>query len=178
MGEVAKVLTPLDELGIAKALERAYVTLFGHPPPIQVMGVAWAQIALENAHGKAIWCHNFGNITGVAKESGDYYTLATSEQTMPGVWERKTMKYAAHGTAEDGAAAYWRLVTGSHYAGAYGFFVKGDASGAANELHSLGYFTANPGPIAISFGRLYEHFQGKLAAELEPIDDDDDLANA
>src|SRR6266404_3888217 len=155
--KVDRTATPLTELEVANVLQQAWIALFGQMPTSQVLGVGWAQIALENDHGRAIWNNNFGNIT-TAGHSGDFYELQTKEQIHPGDWKEVTMKYAAHTTPEDGAEAYWKLVTGAHYAPAFRFFETGEAHAAAMELHALGYFTANAEPIALSFARLYDHF--------------------
>lgn len=169
MSEIDRVRTPLSELEVGRALRDGYVALFGRDPSFNVLGVGWAQIALENAHGNAIYDFNFGNITGTG-EGGDYYTLATDEQVKPGVWKNMTMKYAAHPDAVSGARAYWRLITNSRYAPAFPYFVAGDAVNAAIKLHSLGYFTANPGDansgIAHSFGALFKHFEDVVAPGL------------
>src|SRR6266571_1427907 len=159
---VERTKTPLSENDVASVLQRAFAALFDREPTREILGVGWAQIALENAHGEAIWNNNFGNITTTGA-TGDFYELETKEQIHPGQWKDVTMKYAAHATPEDGAEAYWRLVTGTHYASAFTFFELGDAPGAAMKLHRLGYFTANPGPIAVSFGHLYDRFLHYIA---------------
>jgi len=166
MGEVTRTNTPLGELELAVALRSAYVALFGEDPTSEVLGVAWAQNALENAHGRAIFNYNFGNITGTG-EGGDFYTLTTDEQISPGVWKPLTLKYAAHPDPVAGARAYWALITGSRYRPAFDqFFTTGDAPGAAMKLHELGYFTANPEPIALTFGKLYDQFADSLGPSL------------
>lgn len=166
MSEVERNTTPLSDLEVAQALRAAYVSLFGEDPTHEILGVGWAQIALENAHGRAIHNYNFGNITGQG-EGGDFYLLTTPEQVSPGTWQEMTMRYAAHPTPEAGALAYWRLITGPRYRPAFDeFFTTGNAEHAALKLHDLGYFTANAGPISLSFAKLYEQFTNVIAPSL------------
>lgn len=163
--QVDRESTPLTEIDVAVALRNAYLDLFGEDPSFEVLGVGWSQIALENAHGRAIWNNNFGNITGEG-EAGDYYGLTTDEQVSPGEWKTLTMKYAAHPTPEAGARAYWHLITTRYLPAFDEFFRTGDAPGAAMKLHELGYFTANAAPIAATFGKLYEQFSDELGPSL------------
>jgi hypothetical protein len=163
--EVPRTNTPLSELDVARALRSAYQELFDEDPTHEILGVAWSQIALENARGQAIYDFNFGNITGTG-ENG-FYALETDEQVAPGVWKRLTLHYAAHPDAGAGARAYWRLITGAHYRPVFDAeFKDGNASGATMHLHALGYFTANPEPIAVTMGNLYRHFSDVIAPSL------------
>lgn len=163
--EVERTRTPLSEIDVAVALRNGYQTLFGEDPTFEILGVGWSQIALENAHGAAVYNFNFGNITGEG-EGGDFYTLTTDEQVSPGEWKPLNMKYAAHPDAESGARAYWKLVTTRYRPAFDAFFTTGEASAAAMKLHELGYFTANPEPIAHTFGTLYQHFSDVIGPEL------------
>lgn len=159
MSEVTRQLTPLDDPGIVKALCAGHTLALGTEPSRNRLAVAWAQIALENAHGKALWCNNFGNITAFGRWPGDYYVIVTRERIAqdPDVWKTVTMKFRSYASPEQGAEDYWRLLLGQ-YPSVLPFFDLGSPGGAAHELARLHYFTADADQYAKTMTELYQGF--------------------
>lgn len=60
---VARRPTSLTRAQMAKILAARYQALFGSPPSQQLAELLLAQLSLENASGRAIQNHNWGNIT-------------------------------------------------------------------------------------------------------------------
>lgn len=167
--KVDRVATPLTEEQIADLLRRSYLLIFGHAISPQCLAVAWAQVCLENARGKAVHNNNLGNITtkgdGVA-----YYELTTDEQIQPGVWKSLTLKYRAHPDPISGFEAYWVLLR-DRYATALLSFERGDPAAATYALKAARYFTANVEPYAKAMVSLYAEFVRRFSswfAETEP----------
>jgi hypothetical protein len=141
--EVPKVPTALSEQQLADVLTEGHVAAFGHGPSHERLACAWAQMALEHARGKAVYCHNIGNITALGGWPGAYYVIRVQERVKrdPDVWKWMNLKFRAHETPDVGAADYWRLMTG-RYKSAVARFDAADPAGAALELSRLGYYTA------------------------------------
>lgn len=162
MSEVARVQTPLDEACLSDVLKVGHHRAFGEDPTPLRLSVAWAQCALEHARGSAIWNGNIGNITAAPSWTGDYYVLHVEEQVSPGVWRPFDSHFRAWSCPEEGAEDYWKLLS-SKFASVLPFFDKGDAAGAATQLHNLRYFTADVAPYARSMRLLAEDWFRKLA---------------
>lgn len=150
MPQVDRQKTPLTRLELVHALRDGYFQAFHQAPSTKTLAVAFAQNALENASGQAIWNHNFGNITaGKAwKDAGkDYYVLHVAERldvkNHPDKWTDIDLAFRALPTSADGAQQYWALLASAHYASVLPIFASGDASAAAYKLSELGYFTAH-----------------------------------
>jgi len=166
MGEVARVRTAMGELELARALRLGFEDVRAASPTYNTVGGAWAHVALENAHGGAVWNYNLGNITTTGA-SGDYYTLTTQERVQrdPDVWQTRTLRYAAHPGPEQGAAAYWRLMF-ARYRPALDLFAAGEPSQAAYKLSELGYYTARPEAIARTMAALFDEWKARIAPAL------------
>lgn len=150
MAKVDRVKTSLTRAELVLALRDGYLASFQKPPSVKALGVAFAQNALENAWGQAIWNNNFGNVTaGKAwKDAGkDYYTLHVAERldpkNHPDKWTEIDLDFRAYPVPAAGAKAYWDLLGSPHYASVLPIFGAGDAKAAAYRLSELGYFTAH-----------------------------------
>ncbi|MFT3774572.1 MAG: peptidoglycan-binding protein [Minicystis sp.] len=158
-GLVTKTATPLSETELAAALEIGHHVALGESAAQRRIACAWAQIALENDRGRALWNNNMGNITAFGSWKGAYYVIQVAERVRrnPDVWKQIDMRFRAHADAIAGAADYWKLMSG-RYGSSLAYFDAGDAEGAALELSRLGYFTANADPYARAMGSLYREF--------------------
>lgn len=158
-GQVPKVLTALSDRGIVDALSLGHGEALGTLPSHPRLMMGWSHIALENAHGRALWNHNFGNISAFGGWPGPYYVIRVQER-IDGVWKWVDMKFRSYADSVTGAADYWRLMAG-RYASALARFDFGDANGAAYALSNAGYFTARADQYAKTMSALY-HKSGKI----------------
>lgn len=171
--KVDRTATPLTEEQVATVLRDAYALVFGHAIDAPTLACAWAQVCLEHARGKAIFCHNIGNVTTKGVDV-DYYELTTDEQIRPGIWKRMGLKYRAHDDAIDGACAYWTLLH-EHYSTALSRFRLGEPEVAAHALKDAGYFTADVAPYAASMRSLFNEFMRRHFAIVPPAPDPDEI---
>ncbi len=65
--------TPLSEDELARELVSGYVAHFGVEPDRETAELLLALVDLENAHGRAIIQHNWGNISCFASDAIDYW---------------------------------------------------------------------------------------------------------
>jgi hypothetical protein len=160
--EVPRVRTPLSESDLTVTLHDGHVSAFGTEPSLERLGCAWAQMALEHAHGFAVWCNNIGNVTAF-HWAGPYYEFSVRERVKrdPDVWKTLALHFRAHDSALLGASDYWHLIA-SRYAPALLKFDAGDPAAAAFELSKLGYYTALAGPYAAAMATLYHDFQRRF----------------
>jgi hypothetical protein len=161
-GEVPMLGTPLGELELAAVLRDAHHFTRGDFPSSACLSVAWAQCAFEHAHGRAIWCHNIGNITNFGWHE-DYYTIHFKPGTNP--TDPPVMKFRAHDDFIDGARDYWHLIT-TLYAGALSFFDVGDAMGAVHALKMHRYFTGDETTYKNACSSLVHYFNAHVLPSL------------
>lgn len=161
--EVPKVATPLTEAQLVDVLRAGHVIAFGAEPSMQRLACAWAQNALEHARGRAVYCHNIGNITTGSGWHGPYYVIRVQErvQKNPDVWREIDMRFRAHDAPEDGAADYWSVMS-RRYSAALALFDQGQAHAAALELGARGYYTAHEDQYARSMASLYREARERL----------------
>jgi hypothetical protein len=181
---VARTKTPRTPLEVALDLIGGHVAAFGGAyPSMARLGMGWAQIALENARGAALYGENYGNITAGSdwKNSGkDYNQIQVDERLdvahHPDQWTRITLAFRVYPSSEDGAAGYWNLLAG-RYKSVLPLFDQGNAHDAAYLLSRLNYYTArpedHPGPngtiipgYASTMARLYNEFVAHIEAAL------------
>lgn len=160
--EVPKVLTALTDSQIVEALSLGHSVALGTLPSTPRLALGWCLVALENAHGRALWCNDFGNITAFGGWPGSFYVIRVSERVKrnPDVWELVDMKFRAYPDSTTGAADLWRLLAG-RYASALVRFDAGDAVGAAYALSGAGYFTAHADQYSKTMAALYQE-SGKV----------------
>ncbi len=155
--QVPRVQTSLSGTGLMLALG----------PCTPRTAVAWSQLALEHAHGHAIYNNNLGNVTAFGSWSGEYYVVTTSEQVKPGVWKPVNMRFRSHASIAEGVADYWSILSRS-YGTALDCFDAGLPGGAAEELHKAHYYTADMEPYRKAMMSLYREalaIQAELGAE-------------
>ena len=168
--EVTLELTPMGEQELARLLQRAHEDVFGKPPHMMRLSVAWAHLALEHSRGSEIYCNNYGNL--IANDSGPFYRLQATERTRKnakaalGEWRNMTMRFRAYSSPRDGAAAYWRLIH-EKYTAALAYFDNGNGYLAGRKLAEAGYMTAEAQPYAHSLGSLQEEFLTRIWPELQ-----------
>lgn len=131
-------LTPVTEVGLARALIASHRDVFGKRVPGHRLAVAWAQVALETGRGKRVKGNDLGNVGG---------------------------RLIAYKTPREGAAAYWRVV--AKCKPALGYFDVGDARGAAEQLGRCGYFRADPSTYAAGMASLREDFNRRIWAKVK-----------
>lgn len=161
--EVPKVATPLTEAQLVDVLRAGHVIAFGAEPSPERLACAWAQNALEHARGRAVYCHNIGNITTGSGWHGSYYVIRVQEriQKAPDIWREIDMRFRAHESPKAGAADYWSFLSG-RYAAVFPLFDAGDAAGAAMRLGALNYYTAHEDQYARSMASLYREARERL----------------
>lgn len=159
-GEVPRARTPVSETELVDTMRSGHIAALGGEASRERLACGWAHIALENAHGFAIWNNNIGNITAFGWP-GEYYAIVARERIRrnPDVWRHIEMRFRVHASVVTGAADYWRVLAG-RYAPALERFDGGDAYGAALELSRLGYYTAASGPYASTMAALYRAYPG------------------
>lgn len=156
MSEVARVRTATDELSMAAILRDAYAYVFGEPITLSCLGVACSQCFLENGHGSAIDCYNYGNITAAHDWPGDYYVIHFAPGTNP--TDPPTMNFRAFSDHVDGARAYFAYLQ-VHQEGALSQFEAGNPDEAAKALKAGRYFTASLDSYERAMVSLYVYAQ-------------------
>lgn len=182
MSEVPRIRRPLTELELAIALRSGHGLAFGASPTPKRLAVAWAQCALEHAHGQALDNFCIGNVTASANWTGDHYVLHVAERVKkkerPGdggvdVWKNLDLHFRSYGATDDpmqlrarlGACGYFALL-GGRYKSALELFDSGDASKAAYRLGELNYFTASPANYAKAMVGLVSYYERAIEPHL------------
>jgi hypothetical protein len=144
-------VTPIGPVQLASVLRDSHVAAFGTTPSRQRLAAAWAQIALENGHGKFIYNHNVGNVLAY-KNSQDYYIV-------------NTRKFRAYNTFEDGAKVYWFVI--QHCQNTLRQFDAGSMTNAVEQLKRCGYFEADVDTYTRTMTSLYHHAMTKVLPDEE-----------
>jgi hypothetical protein len=184
---VARTKSPRTPLEVALDLLGGHVAAFaGAAPTLERLGMGWAQIALENARGAALYGFNYGNITagGDWKNSGkDYNEIKVDERLdivhHPDQWTNITLAFRVYPSSEEGAAGYWNLLSG-RYKSVLPIFDQANVHDAAYRLSQLGYYTArpedHPGPngtiipgYASTMAKLYNEFVQHIRPQLPTV---------
>jgi len=163
VSEVPIVATPTDELSYAAILRDTHTAVFGDPPSPLCLACAWAQIALENAHGRALFCFNYGNLMASKAWSGDYYVLRTKERVSrdPDVWKEFDSHFRAFDDHLEGASSYWNVMT-YQFSPVLALFELGRPSEAAYKLSEMGYYTARANIYAATMTSLFHTAQAHI----------------
>ncbi|HTJ83155.1 MAG TPA: hypothetical protein VL400_15660, partial [Polyangiaceae bacterium] len=173
--EVPRRATPVGEIDLARLLVSTHKTVFGEPPTLARISVAWAHLALEHQRGAGVDDHNFGNISVGDDYVGPYFLRQLAERQRDdakaalGGWKTVGMRFAAFPDDVAGVTAYWRLLE-AKYGSALKLFDVGNAHNAGRKLAELGYATAYPEPYAVSMSDLQGEFRRRIlpaAAELD-----------
>lgn len=149
--EHPKLLTPMTSTELLSTLRQAHIEQEGVPPNQSRLAMAWAQAALENAHGRSIYNHNIGNVAPV-KDQNFYYHV-------------KKVRYRSYDTFNDGAKAYWRVVMWCK--SAFRMFDAGQPVRAAENLKGCGYYEAEVEPYVRMLSSLYYHALKSVIPEEE-----------
>jgi len=142
----AKKETPLERQEIVVALIDSHQEVFDAVAKENRIAMAWAQIALENGHGKKVYNYNLGNIGASTKEP--YYILGGS-------------RFKSLPSANDGAVFYWKTLK-KMCPGVLNVFDQGNAKHAANKLYNCGYFRSDPDDYGDKLKSLYYFAHNKL----------------
>lgn len=118
-----RIATPLGYAETAAVLRDAHIEVFGYPPTMRRLAVAWAQVRLEGGAG---FNHNFGSI-GLPDRVHDrpYVVLAGA-------------RFASLPTFRDGAELYWRTLRDG-FPQTLRSFDAGDAYASGLGLGNSGY---------------------------------------
>lgn len=146
--EVPPIRTPRTPEELVDILAHAHAAALGEAPGENRLRLAWSQIMLEHARGRAIWCGNIGNVTcDPRRYRGPHYVFFTEERIKrnPDVWKKVKVCFRAHASVAAGAEDYWNRMS-REFAAALPFFDRGDVAGACAELSTLNYFTARVEP--------------------------------
>lgn len=157
----SKVSTPLTETELLVALRDSHEAEYGQKPNAKKLAMAWAQVALENAHGSVMWNHNLGNVgPGATHEWYQHSPLA---------------RYRSFKNFIDGGRAYWRVVTWCK--AAIAMFDAGQPVRATENLKRCGYFEADLDPYIKGMTSLYNYALTKLIPNEERARRQEELAN-
>ncbi len=126
-GKQPRVYTPLTDEELIEVLYDSHVSFFGCPPSQQRLIMAWAQVALENGHGKYTWNKNLGNVVPTSQAHAYYLTDSS-------------VKYRSFESFEEAAIVYWATVNSCD--GLLSMFDAGDAPTVSTMLRSCGYYEA------------------------------------
>ena len=145
-------LTKADGATVRDALIAGHVSAVGEVPTYNRVGVAWSQVMLETGNGASMWNHNFGNIKCTPSYGGTCCTLPLDPSSSEPAAQR------AYPSIVEGAADYWRLLTGSRYAAALPLFDAGKPYEAGIMLGGLGWFTAPPHDYGATMSALFTKY--------------------
>jgi hypothetical protein len=118
-----RINTPLGYLETAAVLRDAHTEVFGAPPSMRRLAVAWAQVRLE---GGASFNRNFGSVGLPDRVQDRPYVIVSGA------------RFASLPTFRDGAALYWRTLRDG-YPLTLRSFDAGDAYASGLALGHSGY---------------------------------------
>jgi hypothetical protein len=101
-------LTPVSPDEAGRALASAYAAVAGHNVTQPVLNLLLAHWAGETGNGKSVHNYNFGNVK--RSDSDPYYQEFREREVVDGKDEYAVRQWAAHLTADEGAAAWLRLL--------------------------------------------------------------------
>ena len=124
---------------IRAALTRALESSTGRRPSGRTVDVLAAQVALETAHGNAMYNFNFGGIKGASPqgETANYLT----REVIDGRDVRLPQGFRAYGSLDEGARDYVSVLS-ARFPQAYAQAVAGNVDGFAHALKASHYYTA------------------------------------
>lgn len=178
MSEVPATATPLSRDATAAAFLPAYAQAFGALPDRNRAELLLALVWLENANGKAIIQHNWGNLA-TKPNGGDYwrppwFDLAAVEALPDGGKKSRLLDlhqrmlngaapeaFRAFASHELGAAAWLRLLQKPGMSGVLAAASSGDAVAFAHAIFSSGYC---PDPECRDAGPSYDKLRDEIRA--------------
>jgi len=129
---VPMVQTRLTDAEIATELRESYLEETGEALPARLGRFALAVVAIENDHGRAIYDHNWGNVSG-DNWPGDKYENPGWEPGKP-----VPRYFRAYATHRAGARAWWRLML-DHYPSVVARGLGGNYGEGVTEMYRLHY---------------------------------------
>lgn len=129
---VPMVRTSLSDAEVAFELRASYHEETGEDLPARLGRFALAVLAVENDHGRAIYDHNWGNVSGDSW-NGDKYENPGWEPGKP-----VPQYFRAYPTHRDGARAWWALLR-QRYGSVLRAGLLGDYGQGVNEMYRLHY---------------------------------------
>lgn len=154
--------TPMDPADAARHLGNAWEDVLSERASAKVVGVLWAQWALETGRGRWMVDYNFAGLKGRAPDGGSALWW-TWEETEEGS-RRVRSRFRAYATPEAGARDYIDMLR-RRYPEAVDAARRGDAAGFIQALDRRGYFTEAPkayGRAVLSLSR--EFMRGELSS--------------
>lgn len=145
-----KVLTPVSANELVQVLYDAHVSQLGKEPSPNRLAMGWAQVALENRRGAAVWNHNLGNVGPGRRDNVAWY------------FHTPYVKYRSFDTFLDSGRAYWRTV--SRCSTAANAFDAGLPVLASHALKRCGYYGAPIAPYTDALVSLYNNGLARVAA--------------
>ena len=126
---VSKTQTPIENIKIAEILCETHKDVYGSYPSDNRLSLSWAQIALENNHGKKVWNYNLGN-QGPFRIDQEYY-----------YHKQKGWPYRSFKSFQESGRSYWQIL--NKCKSALRAFDDGDPKKAAISLKNCNYYGAN-----------------------------------
>ena len=179
MSEVPATATPLTRDATAAAFLPAYLEAFGELPDRNRAELLLAMVWLENANGKSIIQHNWGNLATVASAGGDYwrppwFDLDQVQAMEDGPKKRRYLDlhqrmldnaapeaFRAFAGHELGARAWLRLLQQERMRPILDAASSGDATRFAHAIFSTGYC---PDPECKAAGPSYAALRDQIHA--------------
>lgn len=133
--ELERTPTKLSMPDVVRVLAAAHRSERGSKPHRNLVALAAAIVALENARGHAILWYNYGNISWVG-QTPHWWAHPKPSTGQP-------TRFAVYNSHEDGARAWWRLMF-KRYRGVLSRGLAADPRGAVLELYRAGYVVGPP----------------------------------
>ena len=155
---VQRVKTYVSEEEMRKAISEGWKQLFGTDATEEQVNMIMTQNALETNHRQSMWNYNLGNIT--TGGGHDYFDdLTTKEQTSPGVWEKKNLKYVAYPTLKDGVLGFLKFLSNNkRYAAAWQHILTPNVTEYSKALKHGGYYTADESKYTSGLNKIYKQY--------------------
>jgi hypothetical protein len=140
---VEKVATPASENQIVSAIVSAWREVIGGRPTLGQVGKTYSQIAIETAHGQAIFNNNVGNINHIPGSNGDYYQTKDSLTVGNNPANRKvyTAKMRSYGSLSEGVSDYLTFL--KNRGAVMSALQKGSPQDFSYALAGVGYYDAH-----------------------------------
>ena len=151
--ERRKQATPISAETLVEVLRDSHVAEYGKAPPRNRLAMAWAQVALENGRGAAVWNFNLGNV-GPSR-----YT------NVPWYFHSPGARYRAFDDLQESGRAYWRVV--HRCSSALRAFDDGAPQVAAGALKRCGYYGAALAPYVVGLRSLFNQARVEVVPAAE-----------
>lgn len=140
--QVPKKHTPIDRVELAKVLKESHFAAFEVYPSKKRLAISWAQVALENGHGKKTYNHNLGNIS--------------TWGPVPHYIGYRGQPFRSFDTFLEGGTEYWKVLQ-NQCPKSLKHFDQGQPVTAAYVLRACNYYVANKESYAKAMSWLYNY---------------------